>query len=125
MTINYQPVVIKINGTPIKQPSDFKIERYNLTKSGRVASGAMTMELVAKKRKFFFTYQVISGKDFQDILNLIDGEEMFFDFEYEENGVIKTAVCYVGAIPSTKFRVQKGTINDWYWKDVNFDIIEQ
>ena len=123
--MNYLPTVIKINGTPIKNPTEFKIERYNLTKSGRVASGLMTMELVAKKRKFFLKYEVISGNDFQNILNLIDGNEMFFQFEYEEHGVIKTATCYAGAIPSVKYRAEKGSSSDWYWKGVDFDIIEQ
>ena len=43
----------KIDGVAIKRPSAFKISRYYLTKSGRLSSGKMTADIVAKKRKFF------------------------------------------------------------------------
>lgn len=115
------PYPTKLNGVIIKSPADFRIERYNITKAGRVASGDMKMELIAKKRKFLFSYAVLSGKEFQKILEQIDGEQMFFDLEYVENGEIKTAKVYVGAITQRKFR----TDGVWYWKDVSFDLIEQ
>lgn len=116
----------KIDGVTIKNPGSFKIERFNLTKSGRVASGAMTMELVAKKRKFYFTYEVISGRDLQKLLNLIDTDKMFFLLEYVENGISKSATVYTGAIPSEYFRRGSNTSsNDWYYKNVTFDLIER
>ena len=113
--------VLSINGTTIKRPTFFDIERYNLTKSGRVASGDMTMDLIAKKRKFLFRYDVISGKDLNTILNLIDGTDMFFTLSYIENDVTKTASCYAGHIPTRLFR----TDGVWYWTRVNFDLIER
>lgn len=113
--------VYKIDGVQIKAPSTFKIERFNLTKSGRVASGKMTMELVAKKRKFYLTYEVISGPMKKQILDLIDSDKMFFTFEYPEDGEQKTATVYAGAIPSERFR----TDGVWYWKGFRFDLIEQ
>ena len=115
------PYPTKVNGVIIKSPHEFSIERYNLTKAGRVASGDMKMELIAKKRKFPFRYKVISGKDFQNILNQIDTEQVFFDLEYVENNVVKTARVYSGAITAKKFRTDGG----WYWKDLSFDLIEQ
>lgn len=113
-----------INGVSIKEPDVFQISRFNLTKSGRLASGLMTMDFVAKKRKFFFTYNVISSKEMKKILDLIDTEEMFFLLGYYENGEYKEATCYVGEIPSEKFRTAPvGGL--WYWKNFNFNLIEQ
>ena len=111
----------KINGTEIKSPTEFHIERYNLTKAGRVANGTMVMDLIAKKSKFLFRYAVISGPEMQKILNLIDTSVMFFVLTYEENGVEKHATCYAGHIPTQRFR----TDGVWYWKNMNFDLIER
>lgn len=113
--------VLKINGTNIKQPRDFTVESFNLTKSGRVASGTMKMELIAKKRKFGFAYDVLSGVQLDVILSLIDGTAMFFTLEYEDNGVVKSAMVYAGAVKKKRFR----TDGVWYRKDVAFDLIEQ
>ena len=114
--------VYKINGTPIKRPNSFSVERYNLTKAGRVASGKMTLEFVAKKRKFLFRYNVISSEDMATILSLIDTDEMFFTLTYPDNKEEKTAICYAGHIPARLFR--SGSSVRW-WRDVNFDLIEQ
>lgn len=113
--------VWKINNTTIKSPKDFDIEEYNLTKSGRLASGLMCMDFIAKKRKFPFRYDVISGTDLDIILGLISTSTMFFTLSYVENGTTKTASCYTGAIKRKKFR----TDGVWYWKDVSFDLIER
>ncbi len=111
----------KIDGTDIKRPTKFHIEKYNITKAGRVADGTMKLDLVAKKRKFLFRYEVISGTALNTILGLIDTSAMFFTLTYDENGATKTATCYAGHIPAELFR----TDGVWYWRNVNFDLIEQ
>ena len=45
----------KIDGVTIKRPTLFKIERYNVTNLQRLANADMCGELIAKKRKFYFT----------------------------------------------------------------------
>jgi hypothetical protein len=114
---------IKLNNILIKQPAagNFTIQKYNLTKSGRVASGNMTMELIAKKRKFLFKYDVLSGTDLETIVSIIDTDNMFFTIDYVEDSIAKSAIVYVGAINQDKFR----TDGVWYWKNVTFDLIEQ
>lgn len=115
--------VIKLNGTTIKKPKpgDFRISKFNLTKSGRVASGKMTMDLIAKKRKFEFNYEVLSGPDLDTILGIIDTDAMFFTIDYVENSVEKSATVYCGEITAKKYR----TDGVWYWKDITFNLIEQ
>lgn len=114
-------LLLKLGGVPIKKPMEFTIERYNVTDSGRVASGLMTMDLVAKKRKFLFGYPAIDGDDMDAILDIIDTTSMFFPIQYSENGVTKNATVYAGHIPSKLYRSD----GLWTWTDFNFDLIEQ
>ena len=113
--------LLKVNNTTLRNPQEFSIEKYDITKAGRVANGAMTLELVAKKRKFLLRWEVISGTDLAAILAQIDTSTMFFTFSYVENGSTKTAECYSGAKHQKQFR----TDGVWYWTDVSFDFIEQ
>jgi hypothetical protein len=114
--------VTSIGGVPLlKQPTTFDIEKFNLTKSGRVASGRMKIELIAKKRKFLFSYDIISGTALESLLSVIDTDEMLFTIDYVENNVVKSAVVYVGSIKARQFR----TDGIWYWKTVTFDLIEE
>lgn len=112
----------KINGVAIKRPSTFKKSRYVLTKSGRLANGKMTADIIAKKRKFFFTYDAITSTDMNVILDAIwETDKFFFELEYVENNEVKTAVVYAGEIPGDLHR----TGDVWVWKNVNFNLIEQ
>ena len=68
----------QLSGVAIKNPSDFKIERYNVTNMERLADAKMVGDLIAKKRKFYFTYEAISGYDLDKILELIwETNELF------------------------------------------------
>lgn len=113
--------IITIDGVQIKKPTDFSIEKYKLTKSGRLASGKMTMDIIAKKHKFAFSYDVLSSTQLDLIASVVDGDKAFFELVYEENNVVKTATVYAGALKAKKFR--EGSI--WYWKNITFDLIEQ
>lgn len=114
----------KISATPFKKPSGFKIERYNVSTMERRADAKMVGDLVAKKRKFYFTYEAISGYDLDIILNLIwDISGLFFQLTYPENGISKTAMVYVGSIPTELHRAGKTT--NWVWRNVTFNLIEQ
>lgn len=113
-----------VNGVAIKNPSSFKIERYNVTNMERLADASMAGDLIAKKRKFYFTYEAISGEDLDTILEAIwETDALFFTLEYLENGVAKTAQVYVGSIPSDLHHA--GRTTNWVWKGVNFNLIEQ
>jgi len=111
----------QLDGTIIKNPTAFKTSKYNLTKSGRTASGKMKMRIIAVKRKFEFEYAVLDGTRHKQIDDILFGGSSFFAFEYLENGVVKTATVYAGAYSADRFR----TDGIWYWKNVKFDLIEQ
>lgn len=113
-----------INGSPIKNPTTFKIERYNVTNLERLADARMVGDLVAKKLKFYFTYEAITGEELDHILDVIwNTPGLFFTLTYQENGESKTAQVYSGSIPSELHKAGKTT--NWVWKGVSFNLIEQ
>lgn len=114
--------VFKINDVVIKRPTSFKIERYNVTTLTRIANGDMHGDLVAKKRKFYFTYAAISSDAMNKILDAIwNTTGLFMTLSYVESNVEKTATVYVGSIPTSLHHT--GSL--WVWKDVSFDLIER
>ena len=115
----------KINGVAVKTPHKFIVNRYNITKANRTTDGTMHMDLIAKKREFNFEYRVISGKELDRILEIIDTNEVFFTLEYIENGRAKSATVYAGAIPSEYYRGGEDESPEFYWENVNFNLIEQ
>lgn len=113
-----------INGVTVKNPSTFKKERYNVTTMERLANASMVGDLIAKKRKFYFTYDALTGEELDNILEAIwNSNSLFFTLSYPENGIQKSAQVYVGSIPSELHRA--GRTTNWVWKNVTFNLIEQ
>lgn len=118
-------MAFKIGGVTIKAPTTFDIEKFKLTKSGRIADGSMTFDVIAKKRKFYFKYTFLSSVHLTIIETALDVDSEntldFFTLTFEEDNIEKTATVYPGAVKKTLART--GSI--WYWKDVSFDLIEK
>ena len=121
-------VDFKINGVVIKRPSDFKKSFYKVSTLERIANADMVGDFIAKKRKFYFTYEAISGWELDVILDAIwEPETMFFtltipvenatDDGYEEYTV------YPGEIPMELHRASP--MGNWVWKNVNFNLIQK
>lgn len=113
-----------LDGVTIKNPSTFKIERYNITSSSRVASGLMMMDLIAQKKKFYFTYEKLEMKDYDTIVDLLwDRGNVFFNFEYFDNNRTKRATVYAGSMPAELKKVWENGV--CVWQNVTFDLVEQ
>lgn len=112
-----------INGVTVKNPSTFKIERYNVSTMERLSNADMVGDLVAKKLKFYFTYEAISAADFDRILSAIwDADGLFFPLQYDDRGETKKASVYVGSIPAELHYMSK---TNTVWKNVTFNLIER
>lgn len=112
-----------VNGRAIKNPSMFKIERYNVTNMERLANAKMVGDLIAQKLKFYFTYEAITASDLDNILEAIwESKKIFFPLKYVENGKAKSATVYVGSIPT---ELHSAKSKEWVWKNVTFNLIEQ
>lgn len=115
-------VDIKLNGVAIKTPTEFSMERYVLTKAGRLTSGKMTAEVVARKRKFLLRYSVIKQSELEPILQVLEDGPFFFTLEFPDRGEIRTATVYAGAV---KNKIFQQAAPDWLHTEVEFDLIEQ
>ena len=114
-----------LNGKQIKNPSTFKVERYNVTTMTRLSNADMTGDLIAQKHKFYFTYEAITANDLDDILDAIwHSQQLFFTLRYPYQGTDRTATVYVGSIPSDLHRGHMSSSN-WVWKNVTFNLIER
>ena len=121
----------KINGVYIKNPTKFKLSNYKTSSLRRLASGRMVGDQLGRERKLYFTYEAITAKDLQVILDAIFWNEgMFFPVEdIERTGgaspVVRTMTCYVGEISQDLVRDNQAVDSQWVWKDVTFNLISQ
>lgn len=117
-----------INGVTVKNPSTFKIERYNVTNMERLSNADMTGDLIAKKMKFYFTYDTLTAEELDKILEATwNGSKLFYTLQYEDNGTSKRATVYSGSIPAELSKVHGSISNksNWVWKNVTFNLIER
>lgn len=112
-----------INGFIIKNPSTFKIERYNVTTMERLSNATMVGDLVAKKRKFYFTYDAITAEEFERILDAIyNSDQLFFPLQYPDRDRSITVMVYVGSIPAELHYMSDSNA---VWKNLSFNLIER
>jgi len=116
--------VFRIAGVQVKTPAlPLKFGRFNLTKSNRVASGKMKMEIIRKNvRRIDVTWKMLEDSEFKKILDLIDANEPFFTLEYPDVGGQKTMRCYRGDINYSMWFIKNGIR---YWEEVSIPFIEQ
>lgn len=109
-----------------KHPTTYKIERYNITTLSRIANGEMVGDLVARKKKFYFTYDAINAIDMDNILDAVYymPQIFFFLHEPQPDGSYQTFRVYVGSIPQELHRAGANRAN-WIWKNVSFNLIEK
>lgn len=116
-------MLLKINGVALKVPTNLEVQRFNITKSNRLANGDMSMELIAKKKKLVISYDVVDEYEYNKIINLIDGNDVFFNVTFTENKQVRSLVMYGGSISAIRFR--SPATGTWYWKDFKFNLIER
>jgi len=114
--------MLKIAGVTVKAPSELKVGRFDLTKSNRTASGRMTMELIATKRRVDCVWRMVPDNELQKIIDTITANKPFFSLEYPDAGGTKTMTCYAGDIVTSLWHTKNGIR---YWEEVSIPFIEQ
>jgi len=114
--------MLKIAGITVKAPTELKVGRFDLSKSGRTASGKMMMEIIATKRRVDVVWKMLKDSELQQILDLITANKPFFTLEYPDAGGTKTMTCYAGDIVTSLWYTKNGVR---YWEEVSIGFIEQ
>lgn len=114
--------MLKIAGVSVKAPTDLKIGRFDLTKSGRTASGKMVMDVIASKRRVDVIWKMLTDSELEKIIDTITANKPFFSLEYPDAGGTKTMTCYAGDIITSLWHTKNGVR---YWEEVSIGFIEQ
>ena len=114
--------MLKIAGTTVAAPSELKVGRFDISKSDRVASGKMVMEIIATKRRVDVVWKYIKDDELQIIIDTITANKPFFTLEYPDAGGTQTMTCYSGDIMTGLWHTKNGVR---YWEDVSIGFIEQ
>ena len=114
--------MLKIAGVSVKAPTDLKIGRFDLSKSGRTASGKMMMEIIATKRRVDVVWKMLPDNELQKIIDTITANKPFFSLEYPDAGGTKTMTCYAGDIVTSLWHTKNGIR---YWEEVSIPFIER
>lgn len=112
----------------MKNPTDFKVERYKVSTLTRIANADMVGDMVARKYKFYFTYAAISAAELNKLLEAIwDIDGMFFYLWVPEGNNLASKTpyrVYAGAVPASLHYGNRNPAT-WVWKDVSFSLIQQ
>lgn len=115
-------MMLKIAGISTPNPAEITVGRFDLTKSGRTASGKMVMEVIATKRRVDVVWKMLPDNDLKAILDTITANKPFFSLEYPDAGGSKTMICYAGDIATSLWHTKGGVR---YWQEVSIPFIEQ
>jgi hypothetical protein len=114
--------MLKIAGVSVKAPTDLKIGRFDLTKSGRTASGKMVMDVIATKRRVDVIWKMLTDSELEKIIDTITANKPFFSLTYPDAGGSATMTCYAGDIVTSLWHTKNGVR---YWEEVSIGFIEQ
>jgi len=114
--------MLKIAGITVKAPTELKVGRFDLSKSGRTASGKMVMDIIATKRRVDVVWKMLPDDELQKIIDTITANKPFFTLEYPDAGGTKTMTCYAGDIITSLWHTKNGVR---YWEEVSIGFIEQ
>lgn len=117
--------VLKVNGTILPSPSELSIQRYNLVnEAGRSPeTGDLFATLIARKVRIDAKWKNISDSVLKNMLDLIDGQGLFFDLTYLDAGKVeKTITAYRGDIQYGLYIVKDG---EPVWLDISIPFIQK
>ena len=112
-----------IDGNTIQTPTELKLGVFRISKSERLASGKMAMEIIAVKRRLDLTYAIITAANLKTIMDALDGT-VFHTVVYPDpqSGEATSITAYAGDVSNVAGQKIGGTR---YYQDVSISLIEQ
>lgn len=114
---------LSIDNVQCKTPTKLKVGTFRITKSERTASGLMTMEITAVKRRLDLSYAHIKDTDLKQIQDLLESK-VFHNITYPDpkNGESASITAYLGDTGQEPGQRIGGTR---YWQDVSIALVER
>ena len=113
--------MIWLNGILLPEPSALPIGVHDITRAGRVSSGLMNMEFIARKRTVTLEYALILDAELVAILDNLHSR-VFHTLRYPDAGGERTLTVYHGDRPYSAFHTVGGVR---WWKDLKIALIER
>ncbi len=112
-----------IDSIQVKTPTELKVGTFRITKSERLASGKMSMEIIAVKRRLDLSYAIIKDTDLKQIMDLLE-LKVFHTVTYPDpqKGEANTITAYLG---DTGQQAGQRIVGTRYWQDVSIALVEQ
>ena len=118
---------MKINTTTCKTPVDIKvdIERIYTADSGRTEDGTLFLSLVAKKRKLFVKWGILTNAEILKLETLIESS-VFLTIEYPDplTGLARIGTFQPSSNSSSILKLTP-TLNGNLWSEVSCNFIEK
>lgn len=116
--------MLKINGVPIKTPSVFQPDIYDIDgESARNALGDMLRDRVAVKRKLICEWGPLTMAEISTLLQAV--QSVFFSVTYPDpmtGSTTETKTFYVGDRTSPLLLIKDG---HYLWKGLKMNLIEK
>lgn len=118
---------MKINGITCKTPVDIKvdIERIYSSDSGRTETGDLFLRLVAKKRKLFVKWGIMTNAEVLTLETLIESS-VFLTVEYPDplTGIARIGTFQPSSNTSSILKLTP-SLNGDLWSEVSCNFIEK
>lgn len=113
----------KVDGVSIKTPTEFTEESFRLTKSNRLQDGKMSMEMIAKKKKFTLKYSILDSNELKVIEDLIwKPWNPYYTFSFNDDKGQHSYTVYSGDLSKSLYRIWNN--GSYLYKDYELRLIE-
>ena len=113
--------MIKVNSALIKTPTDYSVSLEDIVDAERTASGIMSIQRIATKRKLELTWNFLTQTELAELLSAVSAVTFTVEYPDPEDGAVKTGTFYSGSKDAGAIDYKDGVIR---WKDAKMNWIE-
>lgn len=114
--------LLTIAGVAVANPATIEVGEFDLSKSNRAASGLMSMDIIATKRRLDVTWRYLPDPERRKIEDLIRANRPFFTVAWQDGDSTSSMVAYAG---DRKKKLWLRVGNTRYWEEFTVAFIER
>ncbi len=114
--------MIKVNGTAIPTPTEYRPGIMDISKAERNARGDMVIDRITTKRKLELSWNYLSQEQLSHLLQLVSPVFVTVEYPDAQEGAMRTGTFYTGDRVPAAAKYQDGVMS---WKDFKLSLIEK